>query len=240
MNFTEHKLPNIKNPFLVPPGFEILNITQDGWVEYLDKNTNQKAVDEPVFVYGQETIFLEQHWKLFENQSAACLLFSPNSKLYIHQRSDNKRWEPGKLDLFSVVGQNRAIFKSDKFELETPQDNIIREMVEEIGIAESKIDKNKLEFIGTHHNPLTKEHQTVFAYQANLTLDELNQNIKNGLTDQEVKKWFEHDYNQVLDEYFSDQIDKYAGGRELRPLNFISNPEIKNKLDEFYNQLTNS
>ncbi|MDI6738602.1 MAG: hypothetical protein QME12_08915, partial [Nanoarchaeota archaeon] len=64
-------------------------------------------------------------------------------------------------------------------------------------------------------------------------LKELNENLKKSSFD-EVEEWFEQDYGRTMKEYFGNKVDKYAGGAEMRPVNFISDKKIRKSLDDLF------
>ncbi len=229
--FKEHYITGIKTPILLPDGFKAKDI-KDGKVGYLDEK-GKKHYDEPLFVHGKERIILNQFRGFFSNDSVIVLLFSPANSLFLHRRSSKKKWAPGKIDLASIAGQRRAIFANGYFENEIIEDTALREISEETGVPLGTLLKNSLCKLGEHINPHTKEHQTIFAYRLNATLEKLNEDLKKSSFD-EVEQWFEQGYEQTMKEYFSNMAEKYAGGAEMRPVNFISNKKIMKSLDTLF------
>ena len=61
---------------------------------------------------------------------------------------------------------------------------------------------------------------------------------ENGQDD--IAGWIEQPYEQTMREYFSDGVEKYAGGAAFRPTNFVSDPEIRKKLNEYYQSFVNA
>ena len=235
-NFKEQYIQGIKTPILLPEGFKAEDV-KDGKIGYVDEN-GEKRYDEPLFVHGKNKIFLNQFRSFFSNDSVIVLLFSPANNLFLHRRSSKKKWAPGKIDLASIAGQRRAIFANGCFDNEKIENTALREISEETGVPLERLSQALLYKLGTHINPHTKEHQTIFAYHLDVTLKELNENLKKSSFD-EVEQWFEQDYKQTMEEYFGDAVEKYAGGAEMRPVNFISDMKIKKKLDAFFKNCGN-
>jgi len=236
-NFKEQYIEGIKTPILLPEGFKAEDI-KDGKIGYLDE-TGEKRYDEPLFVHGKNKVFLNQFRSFFSNDSVIVLLFSPANNLFLHRRSSRKKWAPGKIDLASIAGQRRAIFANGSFDNEKIENTALREISEETGVPLEMLLKNLLCKLGVHINPHTKERQTIFAYRLNATLEELNENLKTSSFD-EVEQWFEQGYEQTMKEYFGNMVGKYAGGAEMRPVNFISGTRIKKKLDAFFKHSGNA
>jgi ADP-ribose pyrophosphatase YjhB (NUDIX family) len=232
MNFKEEKIIGVLVPILIPEHFSIFGIV-DGQIHYKDNNTNKEDFDEPLFLHDETRIILNQFRTNFENDSVIVILMSSEGNIFLHRRSPSKKWEPNKLDLASIAGQRRAIFNIDKFENEEITETALREISEETGVSYDLLKKENLYHVGIHHNPHTKEYQNIFLYKINVSLDELNNNLKASKFD-EISQWFEQDYKQTIDEYFGDGVHKYAGGEEMRPVNFISDNKIKEKLDSFF------
>ena len=203
--FKEQCIQGIKTPILLPENFKAEDI-KDGKIGYLDE-TGEKRYDEPLFVHGKNKVFLNQFRSFFSNDSVIVLLFSPANNLFLHRRSSKKKWAPGKIDLASIAGQRRAIFANSHFDNEKIEDTALREISEETGVPLGSLSQTYLHKLGTHINPHTKEHQTIFAYRLNAALKELNENLKKSSFD-EVEQWFEQDYEQTIQEYFGDAIEK--------------------------------
>jgi ADP-ribose pyrophosphatase YjhB (NUDIX family) len=231
MEFEEKSLEGFNTPVIAPESYEVTGV-EDYQVTY--KSDSQVQKDEPIFLHDESKVFLSQFRSKFENDSVIVLLLSPENNLYLHRRSKSKNWAPNKIDLASVVGQRRALIQDNSFQNEEIRQTAIREISEETGISREKLESEKLQKLGEHRNQDTKEYQTIFAYQLNFPLEKLNQGIEES---DEVQEWFEQDLEQTLNEYFGDQVDKYAGGKELRPKNFISQDKIKENLLKFHREL---
>jgi len=238
MEFEEQYLKDINIPILTPQHYEILG-THNGRITYQDTKTGEEKNDEPLFIHEQTRIFLNEFRKEFANDSIIVLIFSKSNKLYLQKRSASKKWAPNKIDLASIAGQRRALIKNNAITNEGIRETALREISEETGIEIAKLSLNNLSQIGTHYNSHTNEHQTIFAYPLDTPIEELNSYIQeNGI--EEVAEWFEQDYTQTMQEYFGQEIDKYAGGIDMRPVNFISNPDIKTNLNNFFDRLQKS
>lgn len=235
MKFKEKYLTGIKTPVIIPEHYKILDF-HGGRIHYEDTETGEKHYDEPLFLHDEPKIFFNQFRTKFPNDSVIVLLFSPSGKLFLHRRAPSKKWEPNKIDLASIAGQRRALLIKDDFQNEEVNETALREISEETGIEKEKLSSEYLHQIGVHHNPHTDEYQTIFTYKIDVSLGELNSNIKEHES-REVAEWFEQDYQQTMEEYFSNRVKKYAGGAKMRPVNFISNPVIKKALDSFAENL---
>ncbi|MFH1065482.1 MAG: NUDIX hydrolase [Nanoarchaeota archaeon] len=229
--FKEQCIQGVKTPILLPENFKAEDI-KDGKIGYFDE-TREKRYDEPLFVHGEDKVFLNQFRSFFSNDSVIVLLFSPSNNLFLHRRSSRKKWAPGKIDLASIAGQRRAIFAEGHFDNEKIENTALREVSEETGVPLESLSQNSLCKLGTHINPHTKEYQTIFAYRLNATLEELNENLKTSSFD-EVEQWFEQGYEQTMKEYFGNMVEKYAGGAEMRHVNFISDKKIRKALDDLF------
>jgi len=162
-------------------------------------------------------------------------LFNSKNNIYLHRRAASKKWEPNKIDLASVAGQRRALFINGNFKNETISETALREISEETNINLNELSSFNLHKIGVHYNPHTDEYQTIFTYKLDISVKELNNKLKQTFSN-EVAEWFEFNYLQTMNEYFGNEVNKYAGGEKMRPVNFISVPEIKKKLDLFFNK----
>lgn len=236
MKFKEQYLPRIKTPILVPEHYKLLDV-HGGRVHYEDTQTGEKHYDEPLYLHDEPKIFFNQFRTQFPNDSVIVLIFSPENNLYLHRRAASKKWEPNKIDLASIAGQRRALLIKDDFENEEINETALREISEETGIERKRLSLDRLHQIGVHHNPHTDEYQTIFTYQLDASLEELNGNIQEHES-REVAEWFEQDYQQTMKEYFGKKVDKYAGGEKMRPVNFISNPVIRKSLDDFFEKIS--
>lgn len=234
MDFVEKKTESVETPILMPEKFEVLGV-EGNYIKYLDRETGEEDTDEVLFIHDEDRVFLSQFRYKFENDSAIVLLFNNSGSLFLHRRSEDKDWAPGKIDLASIAGQRRALFQRNRFVNEESEQNALREISEETGINREKLKQEKLEKVGEHVNPETNEHQTVFAYLIDTSLEELNQNSSDiG----EVREWIEQNYKTTMKEYFGEKVEKYGGGKDLRPKNFISDPEIRENLDKFHSRIS--
>jgi ADP-ribose pyrophosphatase YjhB (NUDIX family) len=231
MKFKIHYLAGIKTPILLPENYKLIDV-KDSYIKCIDVKTGEHIVDELLFYHGKDRVFPSRFKPTFPNDSVIIILISPNKKLYLQIRGMGAKWSSMKIDLASVAGQRRAILVGDHFENEDPKDAALREIAEETGIKIERLSKDNLYLLGAHYNPQTNEYQTIYAYKINVTLEELNKNLAKSPS-REVEKWIEQDYYQTLKEYFGEEVEKYAGGAKMRPVNFISDPNIRKKIEEF-------
>jgi len=231
MKFEEKYISKVKTPILVPEHYKLLDVHK-GRIHYQDIKTGEKHNDEPLFLHDKQKIFFNQFRTLFPNDSVIVLLFTPEGKLFLHRRAQSKKWEPNKIDLASVAGQRRALLVGKDFQNEEINETALREISEESGVERKKLSLKNLHLLGIHHNPHTDEYQTIFAYVLDVSLKKLNENIKKHES-HEVAEWLEQEYEQTMREYFGKEVNKYAGGVKMRPVNFISNPVLKKALDDF-------
>lgn len=231
MEFVEEHLPNIKTPILAPKTVRLIGL-ENSKVRFLDFLHGVEFVDEVHFFSGREALVLNTFRKYFPVDTAIIMLFSPTKNLYLQKRGLKQKWQPGKIDLASVAGARNAILKEDHFENENWEETALREMSEETSLPLDSLDAQRLIKLGEYYNPLTNENQAIFAYQVNASLEELNKDVTS-----EVEEWLEQSYDQAMAEYYGDQVEKYAGGAELREVNFLTDPTIKKALDDFYRAL---
>ncbi len=199
--------------------------------DYLLFDSDDKELMEEMLFHSEKNfIFPSRLRSDFENDSIIVLLFEEEGNILLHRRSEDKSWAPGKIDLASVAGQSRAIYEKGEFKRETPEQTARREIREETGL--DGLDFNQLEKIGEHYNPDTLENQAIFGCTVDFEIEKLNQKAP-----EEVKEWIREDFGKVMSEYFGKGVEKYAGGRELRPKNFISDPKIKENLEKFHSSL---
>ena len=230
MEFEEQYISGIATPILIPKRYKIIGVV-NGKVFYTDQETGKTLEDEPLFIHNESKIFLRSWKGQFPNDSVIVLLLNQQNNIYVHQRSPAKKWEPNKIDLASIAGQRRAILYNDKFENEDINETALREINEETFILIERLKQKNIYQLGTHYNPHTKEYQEIFVFNIDLSLQELNRNIEQNKSE-EVTQWFEQGYEQTMEEYFGDKVEKYAGGAQMRPVNFISNPTIRTRLDD--------
>lgn len=238
MQFEKKYLEGIKTPIIVPKTVRFVKMERNK-LRYLDYLTGTEFVDELHFYHGKNQLILNRFRKFFPIDVVLVMLFGPNGNLFLQKRGKSGKWAPGKIDLVSVAGACRAILVDDHFEQEIWEDAALREVKEETFIEDEKLKKSQLDRIGEHSNVHTADHQMIFVYKLDATLEELNKKLEIHSL-REVDEWFEQSYEQTMEEYFSDGVSKYAGGEEMRPANFISNEKIKKKLDEFHTSIANS
>jgi 8-oxo-dGTP pyrophosphatase MutT (NUDIX family) len=236
MKFKKYYLRGIKTPILLPENYKPLSI-KDNHIEFINVKTGERSISELLFYHDKHLVFPRVFKTILPNDSTIIILVGPDNKLYLQRRGRAVKWAPMKIDLASVAGQRRAILVGDHFENEDPEDAALREISEETGIGVEKLNKSKLFLLGTHYNPQTNEYQTIYAYKMNLTIEELNRNLKKSSFN-EVEEWIEKDSRQVIEEYFGRKVKEYAGGARMRPVNFISNLNIRRKLEEFIDSFT--
>jgi hypothetical protein len=226
---TEHYFEQIKTPILLPPDYKILEVKGQK-IRYIKPDGS--TVESDLYMHhSEQLVIVDEFRKKFPHDSVIVLLFGPNKELYLQKRGQHVRWEPGKVDLASIAGQRRAMLVQDRFEPVDLDENALNTMQKETGIKREKLVKAGLHPLGTHFNSTTNEFQTVYAYQVDADIDTINQ-LLTTIEDQ-GELWLAQDYQKTLEEYFGGGVTTYAGGESLRPLNFISNPDIKQTLETY-------
>lgn len=225
----EHYFEQIRTPILLPPDYKILEVKGQR-IRYAKPDGS--IVESDLYMhYSEQVVIVDEFRKKFPHDSIIVLLFGPKKELYLQKRGQHVRWEPGKVDLASIAGQRRAMIVKDRFEPVDFAENALNTMQKETGIKREKLVKTRLHPLGTHFNSTTNEFQTVYAYQVDTDIDEMNRLLET--TEDQGELWLAQDYQTTLSDYFGGGVATYAGGESLRPLNFISNPEIKGALESY-------
>lgn len=230
IEFIENHLPGIKTPLLLPEGYSWKSF--DGRFVHYTNHSGEEILCEPYMCHDQDAIMVDEFRKNFNKNSVIIMVKSPNGNLFLQRRGMTMRWEPGKIDLVSVSAQGRAKLVGDHFELVDLVEFALKKIAAETGIDPKNIKREKLHKVGEYYNPLVKEYQAIFVYEVDASLDELNENIAK-MEDDSAEEWFEQSFQQTMDEYFGDGVEKYAGGAELRPVNFISDKKILQGIEDF-------
>lgn len=227
--FSKQYFENITTPVYLPSGYKLLNF-KDNKIIYL--NTKGKEIDSDPYMHSTEDVLIvDEFRKKFPHDSAIILLFDNNGNMFLQRRGLKMRWEPGKIDLASVVGQRRVKLAGDHFERMDMQELAFYILKKETGIKDEEIEEQKLLELGSHFNKNTNEYQTVYGYKINLSLEDLNDRLK--FLEDQGEEWFRQDYKMTMDEYGGEGVEKYAGGADLRPINFISDSSIKENLERY-------
>jgi 8-oxo-dGTP pyrophosphatase MutT (NUDIX family) len=171
MEFRRVSPDEIDKDVLVPKGSEF-----NGFEGDLLKLEDEERLEEALPVHDGDAVFPGSWRSEFDNDSVIVLLFDTSGDLFLHRRAESKDWAPGKIDLAGIAGQKRAVFQENGFVAEDPSETAVREISEETGLEDERISEDKLEELGAHFNPETREHQTVFGYVLDASLEELNSN----------------------------------------------------------------
>ncbi|MDQ3018390.1 MAG: hypothetical protein M3Q64_00785 [bacterium] len=230
--FKDHFIEDIRTPIILPENYSIIG-TDKGTLIYKNKDGEIQTSD-PYMHHSEDKIIVDEFRKQFPHDSVIVLLSGPHKELYLQVRGQSMRWEPGKIDLASIVGQRRAVLIDDLYEPMNLNESALATIRKETGLPPEYITQDYLVTLGKHFNQNTNEHQTIFGYQTDTTIDALNVNLKN-LEDQ-GELWLAQNYRATLEEYFGDKVQKYAGGENLRPVNFISDAEIQKNLTKYFEE----
>ncbi len=229
----EQRFEQIQTPILLPAGYNVLELKNQK-IRYTKPDGS--IIESDLYMHHSEpVVIVDEFRKQFPHDSVIVLLFGPNKELYLQMRGKHCRWEPNKVDLASIAGQRRAKLVENRFEPVDLKENALNTMQKETGIEREQLTSDALHPLGTHFNATTNEYQTVYAYQVGVDIDTMNHLL--ATTEDQGELWLAQDYGQTLRDYFGDKVGTYAGGETLRPLNFISNPDIQASLDTYVDQL---
>lgn len=231
--FIEHRLAGVITPVMLPEGYAIVNAAQD---KIVYNNAQGERVEHYTYMdHAQERVVVDEFRKLFPHDSIVVVLYDKAGNLYLQRRSKAMRWEPDKIDLVSVAAQRRAELVGDHYEAVDLTKLVLAKVAEETGLPSDRITASNLYVLGEHQNLTTNEFQTVYAYHLEADAEELNLALEQVEDIYKAQYWEKRPYKQVLEQYFSEGVEGYAGGAALRPLNFISNQGIQAQLDVLIN-----
>lgn len=235
MKLTDHFFSKIKTSILLPKKAELLDF-RDGRIRFNDPDLNRIQDSEPYICHGTDKVGVDQYRKFYPRDAILVMLFGPNKELFLQIRGKNMRWEPLKIDLVSVAAQRRAYLEGDRFIPADLDELAIKKIAEETGLPQSRVPSGPLTKLGKYHNPNTNDYQTIYGYQVNATIEELNEGLIKIIGDK-PEKWFSQGYEDTIQDYFGEGIEKYAGGVGLRAVNFISQADIRRGLNQYYKSL---
>lgn len=227
--FTEHFLPGISTPIMLPAEYVVVRGAGDTIV-YI--NALGETVEHYTYMdHAGQSVIVDEFRKLFPHDSILVVLYDSKRNMYLQRRSAALRWEPGKIDLASVAAQRRAQLMGNRYRAVDLEELALAKVAEETGLPKNRMAAGNLAFIGTHENITTNEFQTIYAYHLEVGEEELNAALAIMDDVYKAQSWEIRPYGEVIEEYFSEEVREYAGGEALRPLNFISSPYIRKQLD---------
>lgn len=228
-NFVEHFLSGVSTPIMLPPQYALVRGVDDK-IEYV--NAHGETVEHYTYMdHVGQGVIVDEFRKLFPHDSILVVLYDNKKNLYLQKRSAAMRWEPSKIDLASVAAQRRAQLVGDHYKAVDLQELALVKVAEETGLSEDRIAAENLVLLDTHVNTTTNEFQTIYAYHLEADAIELNEALAQVDDIYKAQSWEKRPYRQVIEQYYSEGVEEYAGGATLRPLNFISNPNIRKQLD---------
>ena len=131
--------------------------------------------DEPC---GKTASYDEVHSKGLWHRGVHVILYTPDKKIVMQKRSINLKYHPGEIEISAGGGVDAG---------EAPEDAIIREIKEEIGID---VYKNELRFLGktkyNHHTKNQVNRSHIYSYSVCLEKSRLEFSKQN----QEVESIF--------------------------------------------------
>src|SRR3989344_3647097 len=109
VEFSQEYIEGIKNPILVPKTVRVLGL-EGARLKYLDFLDGREYADELYFYHGRDQLVLDRFKLYFPLDKVGVVIFNDKGNLYLQKRGLTKQWEPGKIDLLSVVGAVNAKF----------------------------------------------------------------------------------------------------------------------------------
>ncbi len=229
-NFAEHFLPGVVTPILLPQEYNLVRGVGDVLVY---TSTEGETVEHYAYMdHAGSAVIVDEFRKLFPHDSILVMLYDAQRNIFLQKRSSAMRWEPNKLDLASVAAQRRAVLSGDHYEAVPLDELALAKVAEETAVPHARIYAEQLHQLGTHENSTTNEFQTVYAYHLEASAAELNALLASVDDVYKAQSWEKRPYEEVMQQYFGEGVDEYAGGATLRPHNFISNASIREQLDK--------
>lgn len=228
-SFREHFFEGIETPIILPSDYNLIDLQDAVRLKY-KTSSGELKVSDAYMEHVENKVIVDEFRKLFPHDSVIVMLYNSAGELFLQKRGHSMNWEPLQIDVASVAAQRRAVLRGTRFERVDVRELALQKSAEETGLALDQFDIQSLRELGHHFNPQTNEYQTIFSCQLNGEIDELNAALEK-MTGDKAEAWLVRNYRQTLDEYMDDRVAKYAGGEALRPINFISNPEIQAQLE---------
>jgi hypothetical protein len=225
----EHFIPGVVTPIMLPPGYSIVE-AHGSDIVYLNA-AGERREHFTYLDHAGKQVIVDEFRNSFPHDSIIVVLYDKATNLYLHKRCSIMRWEPNKIDLASVAAQRRAVLTGDHYEAMDLQKLVLLKIADEALVNIASLDSAYVTLVGHHQNRATNEFQTIFAYNLEADIQQLNDALTRSSDPYKAQSWEKRPYATVIAQYFGEGVAEYAGGAELRPRNFISNPEIKDRLD---------